>query len=228
MVHGVEAAAALAAAGPLQIGENMFSIKNRNKISEAIRKAESKTSGEIVPVFVAASDDYDFFAHWLALIGLMIGSGVGVYLFGKLPFLGWITFFSLQGGGWILGWFLGQWGWFIRLSLGQKRFTNIVHEAALASFFRNGLHRTKDRTGVLIYISELEHRVEILADEGIHQKLPQNFWQEEVQKLARSIRSDSIAEVLPVVIDEIGQKLSEHFPKTSTDTNEISDSLRSN
>lgn len=206
----------------------IFQLQSRNKIAEAIAKAEGKTSGEIVPVYVEQSNSYSEFSHMAALIGAAFGSALGVFLWWRFPFFGLPYFLGTQASGWLLGWSLGRAGFFFRFCHSKEKLRHLVHEAAVASFFRNGLHRTKDRTGVLIYISEFEHCVEILADEGIHQKVTSDFWQEEVTKLSQAIREEKIADVLPIVIQEIGQKLSEFFPRLESDKNEISNSLRSN
>lgn len=206
----------------------IFQLQTRNKIAEAIASAEGKTSGEIVPVYVEQSNSYSPFTHWVALVGCLMASALGALLWWKYPFFGLPYFVGIQVSGWLLGWVIGKSGFFFRLCHSKKNLQFMVHEAAVASFFRNGLHRTKDRTGVLIYISEFEHYVEILADEGIHQKVASDFWQMEVTKLSQAIKDEKISEVLPQVIQEIGQKLSEFFPKTANDQNEISNSLRSN
>ncbi len=205
----------------------MFSLQSRKSIAAAIQKAETQTSGEIVPVFVERSHTYLGFAHLFALLGLLLASTVGAYFWWKFPFYGLAYFLGAQIAGWMIGWLLGNNGWVFRSLHSAKTRRELVHEAALASFFRNGLHRTKDRTGILIYISDFEHCVEIVADEGIYQKVPGDYWDQEVKKLALSIRQGTVVQVLPQVIGEVGKKLTEFFPRSADDKNEISDSLRS-
>jgi putative membrane protein len=206
----------------------IFSLKNRNLIAAAIQAAEARTSGEIVPVFVERSHSYLGFFHFFALMGLLSGTALGAYFWWTFPFYGFAYFLGAQLMGWMLGWQFGSMGPVFRALHSPKKRRDLVHEAALASFFRNGLHLTKDRTGVLIYISDFEHCVEIVADEGIYKKLPADFWDHEVKKLSQAIAAGSIAQTLPVVIEEVGKKLAEFFPRLANDKNEISDSLRSN
>lgn len=41
----------------------------------------------------------------------------------------------------------------------------------LAAFAEQGLHHTREKTGILLFASLLEHRVTVLADRGITLKL---------------------------------------------------------
>ncbi len=58
-----------------------------------------------------------------------------------------------------------------RLVASKNRIGEAVHIFALASFSEHGLHYTREHTGILILVSLLEHRVEVLADRGINAKV---------------------------------------------------------
>lgn len=204
----------------------IFSKQSRELIEAAVKTAEGKTSGEIVPVVLPVSGDYRRVGHRLGLAGFALGTAAAAWLHHRYPFFDLWYLLSIQWLGWVFGWFLGRLPQVIRLFVGEKRMALEVDEAAYAAFTRYGLHRTRDRTGVLILISLLERRVEILADEGIHQRVGEGYWKIEVQKISLGIQQKRAGETLAQVIHEIGGKLAEHFPRSANDKNELGDELR--
>lgn len=208
--------------------KTLFSEQDNQLVEAAVREAESRTSGEIVPVVMETSGDYSFVAHRLGLAGVVLATIV-VWLLPHSQNLFWefSLVFAVQAFGWLVGWGLGQLPPVIRLLAGQQRMQAEVHETALASFLYNGLHRTSGRTGILVFISCLEHKVEIVADEGIHAVAGEGFWRKEVDAIAGGIRRGEGGAVLARTIREIGDKLAEHFPAQPGDRNELPDGVRS-
>lgn len=205
----------------------IFSRPEKDLIESAVKAAESGSSGEIVPVVVAVSGDYSRVANRLGFAGFLLGSLAAAWVHLRFPFLDLPYLFGLQLSGAAIGWGFGRMPAMVRLLMGEKKLGAEVHEAALAAFTRNGLHHTQDETGILIFVSLLEHRVEILADRGIHRKVGEDFWKIETQKLVLGMREGRSAEALASVIGDMGQKLREHFPKSGADSNELSNELRS-
>jgi putative membrane protein len=203
-----------------------FSKQQKELIEQAVKAAESKSSGEIVPVVVAASGDYRGVAIRLSWAGFFLASIAAARVHRDYPFLDFYFLLGLQVLGALLGWLIGRLPRAIRLLAGEKKTAAEVHEAALAAFTRHGLHHTRDGTGILIFLSLLERRVEILADRGIHAKVGESFWKIEAQKLVLGIREGRAAHGLESVIRDMGGKLAEHFPRAADDTNELSDELR--
>ena len=70
-----------------------------------------------------------------------------------------------------------------------------VNQRTLQAFYENQLHKTKDGTGVMIFISLLEKRVNIIGDWGINSKVGQNFWDSELRYLSKAIKNKNIAMV---------------------------------
>lgn len=203
-----------------------ISEEQKKAIEQAVHAAESNTSGEIVPMIVRSSDDYST-ANWkLAAAGGIFGT-----------FLSWtLDFYHWELPQWevysiqllcVLGGFHAAYIPTIKRFLTSKIERDLrVARQCRASFISEGLTETRDRTGVLIYISQFEHRVEILADAGINRVVPQGFWSEEVAKLIKGIQHGTLAESLCEVITEIGEKLQTNFPIKSDDTNELGNQLR--
>jgi len=96
-----------------------------------------------------------------------------------------------------------------------------AHRAALAQFMAHGGHLTSERTGVLVYVSLLPRRIEILADSGIHARVDQATWDKAVARLATEARTGPLSEALVHAIRDLGALLAVHFPRPQGDRNEL-------
>ena len=104
------------------------------------------------------------------------------------------------------------------------RFKN-VHAHAVESFAKYGLHNTINKTGILIFLSVEEKRIEILADEGINAKVEQNVWDDMVTKLAENIRKNGTCKGICDLVKEVGKLLTTHFPIQPGDKDELSNEV---
>jgi putative membrane protein len=100
-----------------------------------------------------------------------------------------------------------------------------VHTRSLAAFTAHGLHHTKAHTGILIFASLLEHRVVVLADKGINEKVPAGTWDEVVKILTGSLKSGNGCDGFCKAIERCGDILAQHFPRTADDQDELSNNL---
>jgi putative membrane protein len=199
----------------------------RKAIESAVASAESNTSGEIVPVVVGASSTYDWIGYRAAFLGWLAASLVTLWLHYSLPFaLDYWGIYACQLGGIALGWAFSRTSWGLHLLVSEKAMEEEVGETALSAFVKNGLMNTRSRTGVLIFVSLKEHRVQILGDKGIHEKVGEGFWRAEAQQIVQSIRAGRPAEGLVKAIADIGEKLKAHFPRAADDKNELGDHMR--
>ena len=207
------------------LAEKFLSDRDREKIKNSVKEAEKYTSGEIVPMVISRSYHYP--------MSDVIGGGVFAFPLSLIftYFMGgwfWIGHFNL----WL---FLGIFAvlfiifhQIIKHTHGLKRFfisdreiTEEVEEAAVTSFFREGLYHTRDETGILIFVSVFERRVWVLADRGINEKVKQGQWDEIVAMIIEGIKSDNQADAICKAVDEMGRILKEHFPIKADDTNEL-------
>jgi putative membrane protein len=92
-------------------------------------------------------------------------------------------------------------------------------------FLELGVIETRDRSGVLVFLSELERRVEILGDRGIHEHVGNEAWQAMVDELVGAIRGGRAADGLATIIGRIGRELAAKFPPRADDTNELPDQV---
>ncbi len=117
----------------------------------------------------------------------------------------------------------------IKLSLRDKRrfFEKLYKQEELAEkdFEKLGVANTKDKTGILIFIIFGERYYYILADEGIHAKIPDQVWTDIDSKLVDEFRSDGYLNGILHIIDRVGEVLKKEFPREADDTNEVSDEI---
>ena len=100
-----------------------------------------------------------------------------------------------------------------------------VRRRAVAIFQAAAARRTTGRTGILIYLSLAEHRAEIIADEAILKVTDEHTWGEAMTALLTYVRQDAIGDGIVAAVQRVGVVLSEHFPRSATDSNEIPDEL---
>jgi len=92
-------------------------------------------------------------------------------------------------------------------------------------FLKLNMHLTKERNGVLIYIATLSRKIAVVGDEGIHQKLGNEFWQKLVQDVITKFKADKKAEALAECIKACGGQLGKYFPRSTDDANELSNTI---
>lgn len=198
-----------------------ISGKDRARISGAITRAEKKTSGDIVAVVAAASDDYVFIPLlWAALAALAVP--LVMFLATDWPAA---QVYALQLGVFAALALAVQWPP-LRIALVPKPVKRArAHRHAMEQFLAQNLHTTKGRTGVLIFVSHAERFAEVIADEGIYAKVPSETWDKVVEELTRHIASGKGAEGLVRAISMCADVLAQHFPPGSAKKNELPNHL---
>lgn len=201
----------------------MFNDSEREEIRRAVAAAEATTSGEIVALVVAESDRYReaevlggvLLSGLLALVVGILLHHITVWFFVPAAF---ILFFPCR-----LLFVKIPW---VKLSvLTRPRLESAVRERCLHAFYEKGLHRTRDETGVLIFISVLERKVWIIGDRGINEKIAPETWRELARELSVGIREGRACVALVNVIGKCGTSLAEHFPRKEDDINELPDEV---
>ena len=221
----------------------MFKLSEADskKVSAAITAAEARSSGEIVAVATPISDPYhDVALHW-ALIPL----------FAVLAWAAWSPtaltwWYNFLFGGWrpdptlsqllTLLMFFAALKFTIALLVLKWRPLRLaltpaatkhrrVRRRAVTIFKAAAENRTAGRTGVLIYLSMAERRAEIVADEAILKVTDDHTWGEAMTGLITEVREGRPADGICAAIERVGAVLSEHFPRSADDINEIPDKL---
>lgn len=210
----------------------MLSEAEQSRIAAAIGEAEAATSGEIFCVYERRLDESGDNTRllWstaaallvpplLAAAELLVFDPWNAGLVAAWELL--TVFLALQAGCFTLAFGLlsipavRRWA----TPRGVKRAR--AHKAALQAFFTRGLHLTRERTGVLIFVVEEDHQIEIIADQGIYAKVKPELWGDAVAAIAEGLRRGQAAEGFEAAIKLCGQVLAAHFPPHPDDTDEL-------
>jgi len=202
--------------------ETFFTDDEKERIRQAVVAAESKTAGEIVPMIVTSAARYTEIELLGVIFGLLIGmiaEAIWSDPWGSHYFQLWPVIGAL------IGFFSSGLALVKRLLAPKSRIGEAVHTLALASFTDQGLHHTRDHTGILILIALLEHRVEVLADRGINQKVSAGTWDEIVRTITAGIKSGQACNAFCQAIERCGDILATHFPRQADDKDELPNQL---
>lgn len=100
-----------------------------------------------------------------------------------------------------------------------------VSERARKEFFRLGMDKTRDKTGILIFIALREHEFYILADSGINERVEQRVWDGIRDRMQEMFRTGRFSEGIIHGVENVGAVLSTHFPRKEDDKNELSNKI---
>lgn len=199
--------------------DKCFSEGDFKQITEAVKAAELKTSGEIA-IMITPHSRHWFVDRWLfsAALGIVF-SLISLYLTRESN---WGTYYNFtQAAFWgVIGFLIGYFGinlWFKCLSARHKA----VWKNALKHFGR--LRPTRGHTGVLILISVDENEAAIIADKGIAEKLDPNYWHLPHGMIEKAMQKGRHAEGIIEAIQEIASQLAQFFPREADDINELPD-----
>lgn len=214
-----------------------FSKDDLEKIRVAVKDAESKTAGEIATAFIKESSDYAVYELLFAVICGFFYFIVMMFFTGNIErllknmfwdysadylvlFYGLSTFLVI-----FIFYFLANVPLVDRLVVPKSVMREKVNQRAIRHFMESGVYDTRDRTGILIFISQLEQRVELLADKGISEKIPQEKWETLVNHIILGIKTGEVVKYLCEAIAGCGTLLAEHYPILPDDVNELRDEI---
>ncbi len=208
-----------------------FSTEDLERIKAAVAGAEGQTSGEIVPYYVESSDEYEE-SVWrggvlASTVALLVFYGLRTFTPIWLPFdLTEVLFIILVAAG--LGSGLTYWlPPLRRLLAGRALINRRVSARALEAFVSEEVFQTRDRTGILIFLSLFEHRVQIIGDSGINAKVKPGEWEDVVEIITSGIKSGRPAEGLVLAIEKCGDLLQrKEVHRRADDENELADGMR--
>ena len=203
--------------------DQYFSAEEQERIHQAIVAAERRTSGEIVPMVVPTCRPYAEIELGGLAAGLAIGTLAALFLHDPWGPIQAQLSWPLTGG--ILGFILCRIPAIKRRLIPKKHIDEAVHLRTLAAFTAHGLHYTKAHTGILIFASLFEHRVEVLADRGINEKVQPGTWDEVVRILTAGLKSGNGGEAFYKAIERCGDILATHFPRAADDQDELANKL---
>lgn len=201
-----------------------FSDQDQERIRQSIREAERHTRGEIVPMIVERSARYRETQY-------RAGAGCALFTLSALITIEWEWTswgWHATNAGWLLltviaayglGFWLGTFDPVIRVLTSHERMAYKANLLAHQAFLEHGLHRTELGTGVLILISLLEHRIEILTDRAILDRVPPETWKNMLALIQDGFHKGNPVESLCQAITLCGEVLGEYFPAGPTGPN---------
>ena len=193
------------------------------QVAASVAAAERSTAGEIVVVVAEQSAAYGV-ERARACFTFTLVVAVVVYSFvHAIPPL-WVI--TGQVPVWLLSWWLSGQNGVVRALVPRAVLESSVASRAKQLFVDQGVTETRERSGVLLYFSEAERRVELVADRGIHERVGSEAWQALVAGAALAIRQGNAASGITAAVDAIAVSLAHHFPVRADDENELSDAVR--
>lgn len=203
------------------------------RVAEAVAAAEMRTGGEIATAVIPESDDYGYQELLFALVVGAIAWTVTLAAQAPLTALMDRLFWSwepwmlaaVQGAiamevGLVAYW-LAQVPAVDRLIVSRKRMAEAVARRARRHFVEAAVYDTVDRTGILLFVSVLERRVELIADRGINAQVQPETWSKIVAELTAGIRAGRTADALVAAVEACGDILDGRVARRSDDTNEL-------
>lgn len=100
------------------------------------------------------------------------------------------------------------------------------YKTAKRIFKKAKLHQTAERNATLIVLFLAEKKFAVYGDAGIHEKVPQGFWDETISEMRRHFAEGKMLDGLLVGIKELGENLAKYFPVATDDVNELSDDIQ--
>lgn len=201
----------------------IFSEDDKRRIEARIAEAETKTAAEFVVATTPRSDTYvDVRLGWALCFGL--GASAALHL--ALPLVGPGELFALQLVLGAAAFGLGGAPRVLRLLVTDRRVDRAAEREARVRFLEHQVFQTRERTGVLILLSELEHNVTILGDRGIHARVHDAGWEQHVATITAAIRAGRAAEGVCQVIDELAEALAHAAPVQHDDRDELENRVR--
>ncbi|QIL88857.1 hypothetical protein GNX18_03060 [Microbulbifer sp. SH-1] len=189
----------------------MLNAGEKRKVAETIKEVESRTDAELVTVLARRADNYLYISTlWAAFLALLLAP-----LMQFLPW--WIEYqqaFTLQ---WILFIALAvlfRWRPLTMVLVPKKVKYWRASNLARRQFLEHELHSTENRLGLLIFVSQDEHYVEILADRGLAEQITNESWQEIVENFIREVKRGKTGEAFIHCVEKCGLLLEEAAPAT--------------
>jgi putative membrane protein len=197
-----------------------FTKEQHEAVAAAIREAEQKSSGQIVCVLARASSAYTHVPLlWASALALLTPWPL-------IDFTPWSVqrIFLAQLVVFLVAAVVFAWLRLRLLLVPRAVQRSRAHHAAIEQFVVRRVAHTKNRCGILIFVSLAEHYARIIADEGIAQKVPNAEWQTAVDALVAHMRGGDIAAGFTAAIERCAAVLAAHAPPDGS-PNELPDRL---
>lgn len=200
---------------------SFFTEDAKRRIALAVQDVESKSSAEIVVSVRGRSDDY-------REVDLAFGLVLAVTTLALLMYHPAELDADLMPVETLLAFVIGSFlankvGALKRLLLSKKRRDSRTLSEARALFVEQGISCTRDRSGILVFVSELEQAVCVVPDVGIDAEKLGPSWKERIAGLEKAAVARDIG-AFASALTAFGPVLGDAYPRREDDVNELPDS----
>ncbi len=203
---------------------SILDTQSERRLAQAVRSVEARSAAELVVMVRSRSGHYGgidavvgAFTGWLCLLYTLFAPQV----FGLV----WIAVMVPIAFG--VGWALSRVSPGVRRTLARGRMEGWVRAAAREAFVTANVGATRRRSGILVFVSALERRVEVVPHVGVRALVPSDVWHALADSIERSIRGvalgpESIDRLAPA-IEGAADALERWLPRTDADIDELVD-----
>ncbi len=208
--------------------KKIFTDSELERIKNAVKEAEKSTSAEIVPVFFESSGNYSD-TYWKS--GIVFASLwtflYFVYYSLNSTWLGNLLFFVVtqMSAGLIGASLVYVFPFWKRMLLDRIEVRKRIQDIAYRVFLEEEIFKTKERTGMLLFMSFFEQEAIILGDAGINRVVKPSVWEGILSQLIFNLQKSDKTNAIVQAIQSMGNLLKE-YPIQPNDSNELRDDLR--
>ncbi len=190
-----------------------------DRLEQRVADVEEATTAEIVTVIAGRSGSYRDLAVLIGAGAALVVLLLLLYIPLSFPEITVVPLTALAG---VLGTFAcGRLPGLLRWLATEDRRRAQVRDAARIAFVDEAVSATRERTGLLIYVSLLEGRVEILPDHGLDARIAVGTWNEIVDRAVRESSAGQWLEQLEKILEHATPVLAERFPPHEDNPDEI-------
>lgn len=208
----------LRATNPVKLQDQDMPVR----IAQAVARVEARSSAELVTVLTPRSESYGDLGHWIGAAAALAGLTVAFYapvVLGEAAVLAEITVLYV----------LGSWAGrrsprLLCLLASSARLRRATRRAAQSAFFEERVDGTRGRTGILVHVSLLEGRLDLIPDAGVRAVLGEAPFRALERDFAASHKP--LEERLYAALEALGELLAEPLPRGEDDEDELDDQPR--
>jgi putative membrane protein len=200
-----------------------LSEQARRKVKDGIVALESRSGAEVVVTVRSHSGHYrhaDYLFGAIASLALL-----AVYLYYPAEFADDIAALVMVAGFGVGAFFCAAVSPLRRLLVSRRLMDDAVGTAARSRFVLQGISRTRDRIGVLIFVSLFERRAEVVADIGIPITAMGQAWQQAVEAIHVAVARGKGVDSFLTALSSLGDVLERAVPRRADDVNELADDV---
>ncbi len=200
-----------------------FNEKFKNDLYQLISEIEDNSMVEVVSIIRDNSDRYrDVALRWAAILTginytlmMIIPFDINVYIMYLATILGFIFLF----------YFIMNFKGLLRFLTPKKRMEKEIEIISRAIFQKGGIRFTKEKIGVLFFISYFERKVKILPDRGAKLAIPSEEWEKMQEKFDQAISETDVAEAIIKALRNTILTFKTYIPSVENDINELPDNV---